>query len=136
VSAAAVSATVNANGTPMSNTINSGTVLIEGNDFTAEFLRFENEPWTPFYMAGEVIRASRKASGKQSPHASKGNLEAQVIEEGECKKVSWARRLSALPFSRTGPRQDLEEALAIKNTDIVPACSLRPCTPVRWHKIP
>jgi len=48
----------------MFNTINSGTILIEGNAFTAEFLRFESEPWTRFYMAGEVI---------------------QVIEEPECK---------------------------------------------------
>jgi hypothetical protein len=84
---AALSATVNANETPMSNTINSGTVLIEENAFTAEFLRFESEPWTRFYMAGEAIRESRKASGKQSPYASKGNSEAQVIEEGECKTV-------------------------------------------------
>jgi hypothetical protein len=87
MSAAAVSATVNANGTPMSNTINSGTVLIEGNAFTAEFLRFESEPWTRFYMAGEVIRESRKTSKKQNPCASKVNSEAQVLEEGECKTV-------------------------------------------------
>ena len=87
VSVAALSATVNANETPMSNRINSGTILIEENAFTAEFLRFENEPWTRFYMAGEVIRESRKVSGKQSPYASKGNSEAQVIEEGECKRV-------------------------------------------------
>jgi hypothetical protein len=38
-------------------------------------------------MAGEVIRASRKASGKQSHYASEGNSEAQVIEETECKTV-------------------------------------------------
>jgi hypothetical protein len=85
VSVAALSATVNANETPMSNTINSGTVLIEENAFTAEFSRFESEPWTRFYMAGEVIRESRKASGRQSPYASKGDSEVQVIEEPECK---------------------------------------------------
>jgi hypothetical protein len=85
---AAVSATVNANETPMSNTINSGTVLIEGNAFTAELLRFESEPWTRFYMAAEVIRESRKATGKQSFYASKGNSGAQVIDEGECRTVS------------------------------------------------
>jgi hypothetical protein len=86
---AALSATVNANETPMSNTINSGTVLMEGKAFTAELLRFESEPWTRFYMAGEVIRESRKATGKQSPYASKSNSEAQVFEEeeGECKTV-------------------------------------------------
>ena len=74
----------------MSNTIDSGTVLIEENAFTAEFLRFESEPWTRFYMAGEVIQESRKAIGKQSFYASKGNSEAQVVEEeeGECRTVS------------------------------------------------
>jgi hypothetical protein len=85
VSVAALSATVNANETPMSNTINSGTILIEENAFTAEFLRFESEPWTRFYMAGEIIRESRKASGKQSHYACEGNSEAQLIEETECK---------------------------------------------------
>jgi len=85
VSVAALSATVNANETPMSNTINSGTILIEENAFTAEFLRFESEPWIRFYMAGEIIRESRKASGKQSHYACEGNSEAQVIEATECK---------------------------------------------------
>jgi hypothetical protein len=75
------------NETPMSNTINSGTVLIEENAFTAEFLRFQSEPWTRFYIAGEIIRESRKASGKQSPYASKGNSEAHVVEEEECRSV-------------------------------------------------
>lgn len=37
---------------------------------------------------------------------------------------------------RTGPRQDLEEALAIKNTDIVPEFSLPPWSHFRCHKIP
>ena len=71
----------------MSNTINAGTRLIEENALRMESLRFESEPWTRFYMAGEVIRESRKASGKQNPCASKGNSEAQVLEEGACKAV-------------------------------------------------
>ena len=71
----------------MPTTINSGTILIEGNALTAERLRFESEPWTRFYMAGEVIRESRKATGKQSPYASKGNSEVQIVEAPECKKV-------------------------------------------------
>jgi hypothetical protein len=57
----------------MSNTINTGTILIKDNAFTKKSLRFESEPWTRFYMAGEVIRALRKASGKQSHYASGGN---------------------------------------------------------------
>src|ERR1700746_1513620 len=69
----------------MPTTTNSGTILTEGNAFTAEFLRFESEPWTRFYMAGEVIRESRKATGKQSLYARQGNSEVQVIEEPDCK---------------------------------------------------
>jgi hypothetical protein len=38
-----------------------------------ESLRFESEPWTPFYVAGEIIRESRKASGEQSKYASERN---------------------------------------------------------------
>jgi hypothetical protein len=57
----------------MSNTSNTGTILIEENAFTPESLGFESEPWTRFYMAGEVIQASRKASGKPSHYASEGN---------------------------------------------------------------
>ena len=40
------------------------------------------------------------------------------------------------PSRRTGQRQDLEEALAVKNTDIVPEFSLPRCSPIRSHKIP
>jgi hypothetical protein len=38
-----------------------------------ESLQFESEPWTSFYMAGEIIRESRKASGKQSQYGSEGD---------------------------------------------------------------
>jgi hypothetical protein len=52
-------------------------VPIEGtrwrNEVIPESLRFESEPWTPFYMAGEIIRESRKGSGKRREHASEGN---------------------------------------------------------------
>ncbi len=72
----------------MSNTSNTGTKLIDGNAFTPESLRFESEPWIRFYMAGEVIRESRKASGKQSHYAceaqfrgasDRGNMSDQDI---------------------------------------------------------
>jgi hypothetical protein len=36
-------------------------------------LRFESEPWTSFYTAGEIIRESRKVSGKQSQYPCEGN---------------------------------------------------------------
>ena len=49
------------------------TTLIEEGTLMLESLQFESEPWTSFYMAGEIIRESRKASGKQSQYASEGN---------------------------------------------------------------
>jgi len=69
-----LSATASAAETLMADTINTGTMLIEEGVLMPEFLRFESEPWTPFYMAGEVIRESRKASGKQSKYCSEGNM--------------------------------------------------------------
>jgi hypothetical protein len=58
----------------MADTINTGTMLIEGATLLPESLRFESEPWTFFYRAGEIIRESRKASGKQSKYESEGNM--------------------------------------------------------------
>src|SRR5258707_13680141 len=58
----------------MADTINTGTMLIEEGVLMPEFLRFESEPWTPFYMAGEVIGESRKAAGKESKYCSEGNM--------------------------------------------------------------
>jgi hypothetical protein len=53
-------------------------MLIEEGAPMPESSRFESERWTPFYMAGEIIRelrkASRKASGKQSKYGSEGNM--------------------------------------------------------------
>jgi hypothetical protein len=36
-------------------------MLIEEGTLLPESLRFESEPWTSFYMAGEMIRELRKA---------------------------------------------------------------------------
>jgi NifU-like protein len=58
----------------MTDTINTGTMLIEEGAFLAESFRFESEPWTSFYMAGEMIRELRKAPGKQSKYGSEGNV--------------------------------------------------------------
>ncbi len=57
----------------MADTINTGAEPTEENALMPESLRFESEPWTSFYMAGEIIRESRNASGKQSPYAREGN---------------------------------------------------------------
>jgi hypothetical protein len=58
----------------MADTIQTGTTLIEEGTLMPESLRFEGQPWTPFYMAGEIIRKLRKASGKQSKYGSEGNI--------------------------------------------------------------
>jgi NifU-like N terminal domain len=58
----------------MANTINTGTRLIDESALLRESLRSESEPWTSFYMAGEVIRELRKASGQQSKYGSEGNM--------------------------------------------------------------
>jgi nitrogen fixation protein NifU and related proteins len=57
----------------MANRIKTRTTTIEEGALMLESLRFESEPWTPFYVAGEIIRESRKASGKQSKYASEGH---------------------------------------------------------------
>src|SRR5258707_9716691 len=66
-------ATVNASETPMADTIKTGTTLIEEGTRMLESLQFESEPWTSFYMPGEIIRESRKASGKQNKYGSEGD---------------------------------------------------------------
>ncbi len=57
----------------MTDTIHAGTMLIEEGGLLSESLRFESEPWTLFYRAGEMIREVREASGKQSKYRSEGN---------------------------------------------------------------
>ena len=54
-------ATERASETLMPDTINTGTRRIEEVTLFPESLRFESEPWTAFYMAGEIIRELRKA---------------------------------------------------------------------------
>ena len=58
---AVLSVTVNASETLMPDTTNTGTNLIEEGALLPESVRFENEPWTSFYMVGEIIREVRKA---------------------------------------------------------------------------
>jgi NifU-like protein len=54
----------------MADTIETRTTPIEEGALMPGSLCFESEPWTPFYMAGEIIRESRKAAGKQSKYES------------------------------------------------------------------
>jgi hypothetical protein len=44
----------------MANTTNPGTRLIEEGALLPESLRSESEPWSSFYMSGEIIRELRK----------------------------------------------------------------------------
>jgi hypothetical protein len=57
----ALSAPTNVVETVMANTANAGTGLIEEGALLPESVRSESEPWTSFYMAGEIIRELRKA---------------------------------------------------------------------------
>ena len=45
----------------MANTTNAATRLIEEGALLPESVRSESEPWTSFYMAGEIIQELRKA---------------------------------------------------------------------------
>jgi hypothetical protein len=60
VSVAVLSAPGNASETLMADTINTGTMPIEAGALVPESLRFESQPWTFLYMAGEVIRELRR----------------------------------------------------------------------------
>jgi hypothetical protein len=58
----------------MPDTIKAKTTPIVEDALIAESLRFESEPWTRFYMAGEIMRESRQTSGKPSKYARGGNM--------------------------------------------------------------
>jgi NifU-like N terminal domain len=74
MSMAVLHATANAAETLMTGTIKTRTMLIEEGKFMPESLQFESEPWTSFYMAGEIVRESRQASGKQNKYTSEGSM--------------------------------------------------------------
>jgi NifU-like N terminal domain len=64
----------------MADRIKTATILIEEGKLMPESLQFENEPWTPFYMAGEIIRESRKASGNKDTSAGSMAHSDKVID--------------------------------------------------------
>ncbi len=70
MSVVVLGATVRASETPMADTINPRTRLIEEVALFPESVRFESEPWTAFYTAGEIIRELRKASENKKVYAS------------------------------------------------------------------
>ncbi len=44
----------------MGDTIKTETTLVEEGVPVLESVRFENEPWTSFYLTGEIVREFRK----------------------------------------------------------------------------
>jgi len=63
----------------MADRIKTATILIEEGKLMPESLQFESEPWTPFYMAGEIIRESRQASGKQNKYTAKSMAHSDKV---------------------------------------------------------
>jgi len=104
-------ATVNASETPMADTIKTGTTLIEEGTRMLESLQFESEPWTSFYMAGEIIRESRKASGKQNKYGSEGDkAHSDNVVEGKSSRKRWASRTRISSARLAFPRANLLDA--------------------------
>jgi hypothetical protein len=84
----------------MAETIKSGITRIEEGPLLPESVRFESEPWTSFYMAGETIRKLRKASEK------KASTEAEAPEQPE------DNRLDEEASSRMGDEGCINERAA------------------------
>ncbi len=84
----------------MLDTIKAETTLIEEDALTAESLRFESEPWTRFYLAGEIIRELQKTSGKQSKYAIEGNATRsdEVIDHARATSAA-SRRMTQMGAS-------------------------------------
>jgi hypothetical protein len=53
----------------MADTNNTGTRLVKEAALFPDSVRFESEPWTAFYTAGEIIREFRKASENKKVYA-------------------------------------------------------------------
>ncbi len=114
VSVVVLSGTANAAETLMEDTINTGTILIEEGALIPESLRFESEPWTFFYMAGEIIRelekalenkASTGAKAPDRPEDDRGDEEAssRMDDEG-CLNERIVTLPDATGYSRIGGR--------------------------------
>ena len=50
----------------MAGTLKTETTLMEEGVPLRESVRFENEPWTSFYLTGEIVREFRKRLEDQS----------------------------------------------------------------------
>jgi hypothetical protein len=106
----------------MTDTINTGTMLIGEGVPLPESFQFESEPWTSFYMAGEMIRELRKAleneastgaeatsgdcpKGAERPEDNRRDEEASWRMDDEGVSTNVALTLpDATGFSRIGGR--------------------------------
>ncbi len=100
----------------MADTIHAGTMLIEEDAFLAESLRFESEPWTFFYRAGEIIRELRNApknkagtgAAPQRPENHRRDEEASLRMDDEgCPNERTATLPDATRYPRIGGRLHL-----------------------------
>ena len=98
----------------MADTMNTGTMLIEEGGLLSESLRFESEPWTSFYMAGEMIREVRRtqeneaSTGAKAPerpedHRRDEGTSSRMDEEG-CSNERTATLPAATGYSGMGER--------------------------------
>lgn len=98
----------------MADTMNTGTMLIEEGGLLSESLRFESEPWTSFYMAGEMIREVRRtqeneaSTGAKAPerpedHRRDEGTSSRMDEEG-CSNERTATLPDATGYSGMGER--------------------------------
>ena len=117
VSVTELSTTADTSETLMANAINTGTMLIEEDASLAESLRLESEPWTSFYMAGEMIRELRKApknragTGGRAPqrpedHRRDEEASSRMDDEG-CPNERTATLPEAIRYARIAGRLHL-----------------------------
>ncbi len=101
----------------MTDTINTGTILIEEGALIPGSLRFKSEPWTLFYMAGEMIRklrnapenkASTEAKAPERPEDDRRDEKASARMDDEgCLNERTATLPGARGYSRIGGRLHL-----------------------------
>jgi hypothetical protein len=73
----------------MADTIKTETALIEEGFPLQESVRFENEPWTSFYMAGETVRELRNGLERQA----RAGAESPEWPEDPCRDEEASSRM-------------------------------------------
>jgi hypothetical protein len=138
----------------MADTIKTGTTLIEDGAPMPESVHCESEPWTFYYMAGEIIRESRTAMEKKaSTEAGTGligtpecgdvmklqiriNPETRVIGEPEFETFGFGSAIARSSLGTEGVKGKTSRKRWPSRTRISSASSaLPPCNPAGWNKI-